>query len=606
MAKTGMREKVIRVYRNLLSEAAGDRMVVTAFLVLACTLVTVILFSLPLSLINYEFFFIPVLYTAYFSARRGLVVAGICGIVYLAIGYFYRSPDPAALTGVVFGALLFLIIAGLLTFFTGRIRAIETRYRSVFSHSPLGIVEVTLPDFRITQEACGTFAAMLHYREGEIARMTLPSLVFTPPEKKEFLEQMEQHQDGGNFELRFRTKEGTSCRVNLSWCPLDEQTVSITVVNIDALRPTGETGSSILGKYRPLTENSPAALVVLQEGRIRFANTAFGMFCGYSPQELEGKDPLLLLDSRDADTFGKFKEPRDSGTLAADGTAFRFVTKSGRLKVAMVFASPIVHDEREATLLNLVDISLQQRLDENIRQDNEHRWSIIITIAHELRTPLQPILGYLSLLVQDPEGFGIKDEVKKMLGRCLVSVERERQIINHMLELSVLDGRKIQLTPEDFSVSALVQSVLDTGGYRSMGDVTLDIPKDLIITADRDRLYSVLDSLLSNAVSYSRPPRTIRISYHPGAGGTTHTISVQDNGIGIPTDKCASIFEPFQLADAAKLSRKYDRLGLSLSIAKKIIRMHGGDITVESTLDAGSTFTLHIPRELPGEIPYVV
>jgi signal transduction histidine kinase len=170
----------------------------------------------------------------------------------------------------------------------------------------------------------------------------------------------------------------------------------------------------------------------------------------------------------------------------------------------------------------------------------------------------------------------------------------------------VFDSGKIQLTFEDFSLSSLVCSVLDTCGYLSLGDVTMDIPEDLIITADRDRLYSVLDSLLSNAVNYSMPPRKIHISYHPGTAGTTHTISVQDNGIGIPTDKYASIFEPFQMADAASLSRKYDRLGLSLSIAKKIIQMHGGDITVESTIDAGSTFTLHIPRELPEEIPHGV
>ena len=67
----------------------------------------------------------------------------------------------------------------------------------------------------------------------------------------------------------------------------------------------------------------------------------------------------------------------------------------------------------------------------------------------------------------------------------------------------------------------------------------------------------------------------------------------------------ASIFEPFQLADAAMLSRKYDRLGLSLSITKKIIQMHGGEITIESTVNVGSTFTIHIPRELPEEIPRV-
>jgi signal transduction histidine kinase len=115
----------------------------------------------------------------------------------------------------------------------------------------------------------------------------------------------------------------------------------------------------------------------------------------------------------------------------------------------------------------------------------------------------------------------------------------------------------------------------------------------------------VLDSLLSNAVNYSKSPRKIHVSYHQGAGGTTHMISVQDNGIGIAKNMLASIFEPFQLADAAKLSRKYGRLGLSLSIAKQIVQMHGGDITVESTVNAGSTFTIHIPKELPKEVPDV-
>jgi signal transduction histidine kinase len=174
-----------------------------------------------------------------------------------------------------------------------------------------------------------------------------------------------------------------------------------------------------------------------------------------------------------------------------------------------------------------------------------------------------------------------------------------------MLELSVLDSGKIHLTFTEFSLPVLIRSMLDTCEYNSRAEVTLDIPDTLIIAADRDRLYSVLDSILSNAVNYSKPPCRIRISYRPGPDGTTHTIAVQDNGIGIPQNLFASIFEPFQLADAAKLSRKYNRLGLSLSIAKKVIQMHGGDITVESTVNVGSTFTIHIPKELPKEKDHV-
>jgi PAS domain S-box-containing protein len=602
MAKIAMDGKLFRIYRYSFSETDVVRVVVIASLVISCTLITAISFSRSVTLINYQLFFIPILYATYFYAKRGLIVAGICGIVYQAVGYYYRYPDPAALMGVTSEAFLFVIIASLMTYFIERIRAGEARYRSVFEHSQLGIVLFNLPDFRIKQTN-DKFAEMLNYSESEIAGMPFPSLAFTPREKKRFLERIENRGKCENFEIRFRTKEGNSCWVNLSWSAIDEQTVSVTIVNINARKLIEEINNDTMMRYRQLTENSPTSIIVLQEGQIRFANPAFGAFSGYSPQELEGKDLLFLLDSRDQEKFGDFGQRLVSETQLADGTEFRFVTKSGGLKVAMAFANPIMQDNRKATMMNLVDISVQQRLEEKIQQDNERRRGIIITVAHELRTPLQPILGYLNLLIQDPDGFGILDSTKKMLERCLVSVERERQIINQMLELSVLDSGKIQLTITDFSLSALVHSVLDTCGYLSKGDVTQDIPEDLIITADRDRLYSVLDSILSNAVNYSKPPRKIHISYSRGAGGTTHMISVQDNGIGIPKTMYASIFEPFQLADAAKLSRKYDRLGLSLSIAKKIIQMHGGEITVESTVNVGSTFTIHIPRALPEEIP---
>jgi len=119
-----------------------------------------------------------------------------------------------------------------------------------------------------------------------------------------------------------------------------------------------------------------------------------------------------------------------------------------------------------------------------------------------------------------------------------------------------------------------------------------------VITADMDRLYSVLDSLLSNAVNFSQPPRRIAIFYSPDPRDTFHQISVRDNGMGISENALSSIFEPFQLADAAKLSRRFDRIGLSLSMAKKIMQMHGGDITVESRVRYGSTFTLHLPKSV--------
>ena len=108
----------------------------------------------------------------------------------------------------------------------------------------------------------------------------------------------------------------------------------------------------------------------------------------------------------------------------------------------------------------------------------------------------------------------------------------------------------------------------------------------------------MIDSLISNAVSYSKSPRKINILYSSGTEDTQHHISVQDNGIGIEQNAFSSIFEPFQLADSAKLSRRYERIGLSLSIAKKVVQMHSGDISVVSAVNTGSTFTIHLPKEM--------
>ena len=350
-------------------------------------------------------------------------------------------------------------------------------------------------------------------------------------------------------------------------------------------------------EYRHLTEKSPTSILVVRNTRILYANPAFLVFSGFNEAEVIGQDLLFFIDPSDHQEFARFTNNQVNETQEPGRGEFHFITKSGQKRVAIVLTTPIMDGTEPAILINLVDISEKQRFEDKIRLDNERRRGIIITIAHELRTPLQPILGYLNLLIDDPQGYGITNETKKILERCLVSVDRERQIINQMLELSVLESGKLRLSYSKFPLSMLLKSVVDTSGYCSKADITIDIPDNLIIIADMDRLFGVFDSLLSNAINFSSPPRKVTIMYRSEDNDNCHHIAVTDNGTGISESAFSSIFEPFQLADAAKLSRRYDRIGLSLSIAKKIMLMHGGDITVESILNSGSTFTLHLPKE---------
>ncbi|MCX6688524.1 MAG: PAS domain-containing sensor histidine kinase [Methanoregula sp.] len=443
------------------------------------------------------------------------------------------------------------------------------------------------------------FAGMLHYTPLELTKMTLPALLANPLERSRFVEQIQTHEETPGFNTALATKEGAACRVNLSWSKIDDHTLCCFAITDNETEPDELEQNSHRAFCGQLTANSPVGVLIIQDGNIQFSNPAFTRFSGFLPAELHNKNLHSLIDDNDTEQFRAFAKRWNELPGLPDTGVFRFRTKSGELKVAELFTMLVLHHGSPATLINLLDITEKVHLEERIQLETKQRHGVVTTLAHELRTPLQPILGYLNLLMQDPEGFGLTPETQKILARCLTSVDRERQIINKMLDLSQLESGKLVLKYSTFPPLTLVNSVIEASGYAAKAQITLDIPGDISITADIDRLFVVIDSILSNAINYSQPPRKIIISYHSSPPDSCHHLSFQDNGIGIPENALLSIFEPFQLADAASLSRKYDRIGLSLSITKKIMELHGGDITVRSIVNSGSTFTLHIPKEIP-------
>ncbi len=105
------------------------------------------------------------------------------------------------------------------------------------------------------------------------------------------------------------------------------------------------------------------------------------------------------------------------------------------------------------------------------------------------------------------------DETRQILERCAKSVDQERQIINQMLELSVLEVEETSLDYSVFSVRGMVNAVISNGGYSIKTEIAIDIPPDLVFEADRQKLSYVIDVLLANGVTYSKPPKKIWITY---------------------------------------------------------------------------------------------
>jgi PAS domain S-box-containing protein len=543
-----------------------------------------------------QLFYFPIFYATYFYPRKGLFVAGFSAVAYEILAYFYVFPDTGSLVFASGQAILFICIAAAITYFTEKINTSEARYRSIFETSLLGIVLFDENNFLI-RLANTRFERMLGYSTGELIGTPFSGFFLTREEQRRFFEYFGSNEEITNFETSLATKDHELVWVNLSWRRINSNLVSCSVIDINQRKIAERIAEEHFTQYKQVTESSPTGILTIREGKIVYANPAFGRFSGYSPDELSGKEIATLIHPDDQAEFTQSCEETGSGVNPPGKAEYRFRTKSGETRLGTLFFTQIVQKGSPAILIDLVDITEREELKQQIVNDDERHRGIISSVANELSTPLQPIIDHLNKLTQDPKTYGVTDETRTILDRVAKSVDRERQIINQMLELSVLDSGKIQLNYTVFLVSSMVKSIIDSRGYLAKAEITTDIPPDLVFEADEDRISIVIDSMLSNAVMYSKPPRRIRISYQSTVQDKMHRLAIQDNGIGITGAQLDEIFQPVQLPESGTTDWKYDRIGLSLSIAKKYIQLHGGYISVDSVVNLGSTFTIHIPKQ---------
>lgn len=570
------------------------RTVVILSLSLCCIFITALSLQRQMGPVYTQLFYFPIIYATYFYPRRGLIFSGACSLVYEILSYYYVYPNPVDLISTTAQAILFVLVALVVAYFTEKVNTSEARYRSIFESSLMGIILFDQNTFGIRMvNDCATL--MLGYAEEELRGRRFSELFATPDEQRVFFERLGSSADISNFETRFRNKAGEPVWVALSWRRITENMVSCSILDIDTRKLAEHTAQESSARYQQVTENSPTGIIMLRDGKIAYTNPAFTGFSGSTPAELAGKDLLTLVHEKDRAEFFRFISAKGDMDAPAEIGECRFIAKNGEERLGAIFLTHIVQQDEPALLINLVDITEREKLKERIEKDKEQRRGIISSVAHELRTPLQPIMGYLNLLTQDPQTYGVTDETRAILDRCAKSVDRESQIINQMLELSTLEGGKNPLSYTTFNLAGMLTTIVGTGGYDQKADLTIDAPAEVMIEADESKLATVVDSMLSNAVNYSKPPRKIRVGYQFSHAEQMHKISIQDNGVGITNTQLDEIFEPFNLSDAGGM-KKRERVGLSLSIAKKYVQMHGGYITVDSIVNLGSTFTIHIPK----------
>jgi signal transduction histidine kinase len=256
------------------------------------------------------------------------------------------------------------------------------------------------------------------------------------------------------------------------------------------------------------------------------------------------------------------------------------------IQIASTLAAQAAIAIENARLLD----ELQRAYDELAELDRLK--SDFVSIAsHELRTPLAVILGYASFLREEFSG-----EAGEQVGIVLQSAMRLRSIIDDMVNLRHVDTGEAQLDREIFSMTELINEV--SGEFSQFAKakqqtLSVDLPDDpLKIDADRQKVYLSIANLLSNAIKFT--PSKGRVQVSARRKGEEMWVVVMDTGVGIPQRDYERIFNRFYQVEPS-LTRRYEGMGLGLSIAKSMVELHGGRIWVESIVGKGSRFTIVLP-----------
>lgn len=325
-----------------------------------------------------------------------------------------------------------------------------------------------------------------------------------------------------------------------------------------------------------------AVMIVREDTQIVASNrAAYGAFARGNGS-LPGKRLTEVI--RAASVHEAFRRALDDG----QSSEVEFDFLAPEKMIYSVRVAPVELDGRRSAIGIFYDLTTIERL-ERVRQE------FFSNISHELRTPLTSIIAYVETL----EDGAIEDEAnnRRFLGIIRRNARRMHHLIDDILELSSIEAGKISIQPKSLNLHALVNEIFASlSAPLKEKKITTEnaVSPDTRVTADVIRLEQILTNLIDNSVKFNRERGTITVT-HERKDGRDY-IRIIDMGEGISAEHLDRIFERFYRTDRAR-SREIGGTGLGLAIVKHLARLHGGEVSADSTLGKGSTFTVELPAE---------
>lgn len=253
-----------------------------------------------------------------------------------------------------------------------------------------------------------------------------------------------------------------------------------------------------------------------------------------------------------------------------------------------------------------MDVKLDQLAQKNMElfEMNRLKGDFLATMSHELRTPLNSIIGFSDVLASMDT---LNEKQLRYVGNIKRSGKSLLELINDVLDLAKIESGKMEIRLSDFRIDQVINAQLEMARplvEKKNIDLGVEIQPGLLdLHQDQRKVQQILNNLLSNAIKFTPEGGRIEVRARCSARGDL-MLTVADTGVGISPDDQKAIFEKFRQGSSQEArrdatTREYSGTGLGLSIVKELCRLLGGEITLESELGQGSSFTVRLPWTLP-------
>jgi len=495
----------------------------------------------------------------------------------------------------------------------------EARFRSIFENAAVGIARVA-PDghwLEVNQRLCD----IIGYAREELMTKTFGDITHPDDLEADLMalrRMLAGEVDTYLREKRYRRKDGS-----FVWAALTSSLIRkadgspdyfISVIeDISARKRVEENLRESEERFRILADTAPAIIWVTEpDARCTFISRGWYEFTGQTEQEAMGKGGFGWLDAVHPDdreessrVFLEANKKREPFTLdyrlrRADGL-YRWAIDTGRPRFdnAGVFlgyvGSVIDITERKQAESEREQLAQEQIARASAEAANRSKDEFLAMVSHELRSPLNAILGYARML---RSGSADGEEAAKAVAVIERSAKAQLQIIEDLLDSARIIAGKLRIEPGPVDLVPVLEAAIDTA--RSAAEakgVTLAADFGALqeqVLGDSTRLQQIVWNLLTNAVKFT--PEGGRVELRMEGDADSVRITVSDTGKGIEPEFLPFIFDHFRQADPSS-ARRYGGLGLGLSLVKHLVELHGGTITAASEgKGRGAAFTVTLPR----------